>query len=179
MRISRLNPLYSAEAIQQRVAELAVDINKLYAGEPLVVICVLKGAFMFFTDLVKHLDCKPELDFVRLASYGHGTSNSSINFTKDVELSLEGKHVLVVEDIIDTGHSMDFLFRQLAARGARSLRLAALIDKHERREVPVTAHFSGFNLPGGFIVGYGLDYAEQYRELPALYIAEIETSDGQ
>lgn len=174
MHITQLKPLFTEDEIRQRIDALAADINKLYAGEPLVVICVLKGAFMFFTDLVKRLDCKPELDFVRLASYGHGTSNKAINFTKDVELSLAGKHVLVVEDIIDTGHSMDFLFRQLAARGAKSLRLAALIDKHERREVPVTAHFVGFALPGGFIVGYGLDCAERYRELPALYIAEIE-----
>ena len=175
MRIKGLKTLFTQEEIQKRIEELAAEINRLYAGEPLVVVCVLKGAFMFFSDLVKLLTCKPELDFVRLASYGcHTDSTKSINFTKDVELRLEGKHVLVVEDIVDTGHSMDFLFRQLGARGARSLRLAALIDKQERREVPVTTHFAGFSLPGGFIVGYGLDCAEQYRELPALYEAEIE-----
>ena len=91
-----------------------------------------------------------------------------------MEIPLEGKHVLIVEDIVDTGHSMDFLFRQFQARGARSLRLAVLLDKHERREVPVTSHFVGFALPSGFVVGYGLDYAESYRELPAIYEAEIE-----
>ena len=174
MKITGLKPLFTAEQIERRLDELAASINTLYAGEPLVVVCVLKGAFMFFSDLVKRLTCEPELDFVRLASYGKGTRNNAITFSKDVELSLEGKHVLIVEDIIDTGHSMDFLFRQLAARGARSLRLAVLIDKHERREVPVTAHFVGFGLPGGFIVGYGLDCAERYRELPALYEAEVQ-----
>lgn len=174
MRIVDLKPLITEEAIQQRVDEIAKEINELYAGEPLVVVCVLKGAFMFFSDLVKRLTGRPELDFVRLASYGGQTSSTTISFTKDVELHLEGKHVLIVEDIIDTGHSMDFLFRQLAARGARSLRLAVLVDKHERRIVPVTAHFVGFSVPGGFLVGYGLDCAEQYRELPALYEAVIE-----
>lgn len=174
MRITGLKPLYTAEEIQARVAAVAESVNALYKDEPLVVICVLKGAFMFFSDLVKHLTCKPELDFVRLASYGQSSASTrTINFTKDVELPLEGKHVLIVEDVVDTGHSMDFLFRQLAARGARSLRLAVLVDKHERREVPVTAHFAGFTLPTGFIVGYGLDYAERYRELPAIYEVEI------
>lgn len=174
MRITGLNTLISEEEITRRMDEMAEEINALYADEPLVVVCVLKGAFMFFSDLVKRLKCRPQLDFVRLASYGAHTASQTINFTKDVELPLEGKHVLVVEDIIDTGHSMDFLFRQLAARGTRSLRLAVLVDKHERREVPVTAHFVGFSVPNGFLVGYGLDCAEQYRELPALYEAIIE-----
>lgn len=175
MRITGLKPLFTEEQIRIRLDQLAGQINTLYADEPLVVVCVLKGAFMFFSDLVKRLTCQPELDFVRLASYGRETASAkAINFTKDVEISLEGKHVLIVEDIVDTGHSMDFLLRQLAARGARSLRLAVLLDKHERREVPVTAHFVGFTLPAGFVVGYGLDYAERYRELPALYEAEIE-----
>ena len=175
MRITKLKPLISEEAIQKRIRELADEISALYKDEPLVVVCVLKGAFMFFSDLVKHLTCKPELDFVRLASYGTASKSSkTITFTKDVEIPLEGKHVLIVEDIVDTGHSMDFLFRQFQARGARSLRLAVLLDKHERREVPVTSHFVGFALPSGFVVGYGLDYAESYRELPAIYEAEIE-----
>lgn len=175
MRIARLKLLYSEAHIAARLDELALAINKTYAGQPLVVICVLKGAFMFFSDLVRRLDCLPELDFVRLASYGQGTSRSGdVIFSKDVELSLEGKHVLIVEDIVDTGHSMDALLRRLATRGALSLRVAALIDKHERRETSVTVHFACFSLPAGFVVGYGLDCAEQYRELPALYEAEVE-----
>ena len=158
MRITNLKPLISEEAIQTRVKEMAGEISTLYKDEPLVVVCVLKGAFMFFSDLVRHLTCKPELDFVRLASYG----------------SAAQRFKTIVEDIVDTGHSMDFLYRQFQARGARSLRLAVLVDKNERREVPVTSHFVGFTLPSGFVVGYGLDYAESYRELPAIYEAEIE-----
>lgn len=175
MTIKKLIPLIGEEAIQRRIRDMAADINAVYGDEPLVVVCVLKGAFMFFSDLVRHLTCKPEIDFVRLASYGSNAEGGpTISFTKDVELPLRGKHVLIVEDIVDTGHTMDFLMRQFKARGARSLRLAVLIDKNERREVAVTSHFVGFALPGGFIVGYGLDYAETCRELPALYEAELE-----
>lgn len=166
----RMRLVYDEETIARRVRELAAEIDALYGDEPLVIICVLKGAFMFFSDLVKNLTSSPELDFVRLASYGHETTSSrNVAFTKDVEISLQGKHVLVVEDIVDSGHTMDFLLRQLGTRGARSLRLAVLLDKQERRQVPVLAHFVGFALPSGFIVGYGLDYAERFRALPALY----------
>ena len=167
-----LRCVYSEEIIAARVREIAAEINRLYAGEPLVVVCVLKGAFMFFSDLVKHLTVRPELDFVRLASYGSGTkSTGDVMLVKDVDMSLEGKHVLIVEDVIDTGHSMDFLLKLFAVRGAASLRLAVLIDKQERREVNVTPDFAGFVLNEGFIVGYGLDYAQHCRELPAIYEA--------
>ncbi|MCH5278062.1 MAG: hypoxanthine phosphoribosyltransferase [Desulfovibrionaceae bacterium] len=166
----RMRLLYDADSIARRVRELAAEIDALYKDEPLVMICVLKGAFMFFSDLVKNLTISPELDFVRLSSYGSQTTSSrSVSFTKDVESPLTDRHVLVIEDIVDSGRTMDFLLRQLSARGPRSLRLAALLDKKERREVPVFAHFVGFALPAGFIVGYGLDYAEHFRALPALY----------
>jgi len=171
MRIKELKPVYDEKQIQARVVELAAEISAMYEGEALVVICVLKGGFMFFSDLVRRLDGpQVEVDFVRLASYGRGAASSrTVAFVKDVELSLAGKHVLVVEDVIDTGLTMDFLLRQFAARGAKSLRLAVMVDKLERREVPVNADFTGFALPGGFIVGYGLDYAECYRELPSIF----------
>jgi hypoxanthine phosphoribosyltransferase len=170
MRIKELRQVYGEEQIQARVAELAATISALYDGKELVVVCVLKGGFMFFSDLTRRLEGpQVEVDFVRLASYGGSSMPSRVSFTKDVELSLAGKHVLVVEDIVDTGHTMDFLLRQFAARGAKSLRLAVMVDKQERREVPVNADFTGFALPGGFIVGYGLDYAERYRELPAIF----------
>jgi len=171
MRIKELKQIYAADQIQTRVAELAAEISALYDGEDLAVVCVLKGGFMFFSDLIRRLEGpRVEVDFVRLASYGRSTASSgAVSFVKDVELSLAGKHALVVEDIIDTGHTMDFLLRQFAARGAKSLRLAAMVDKRERREVPVNADFTGFALSGGFIVGYGLDYAERYRELPAIF----------
>ena len=171
MRIKELKQVYDADRIQTRVAELAAEISALYDGEDLVIVCVLKGGFMFFSDLARRIEGpQVEVDFVRLASYGRSTTSSNtISFVKDVELSLAGKHVLVVEDIIDTGHTMDFLLRQFAAREVKSLRLAAMVDKQERREVPVNADFTGFALSGGFIVGYGLDYAERYRELPAIF----------
>ncbi len=166
-----MRELFSQTAIAGRVQAIAAEINELYLGEPLVVICVLKGGFMFFSDLVKHMAVPGmELDFVRLASYGDGTeSTRAISFTKDVEISLSGKHVLLVEDVVDSGHTMHFLLHQMRARGARSLRLAALVDKVERREVPVHVDFVGFRLSRGFIVGYGLDYAERFRELPSIY----------
>lgn len=175
MTIRKLIPVIGEEDVQRRIREMAEEISAVYKDEPPVVVCVLKGAFMFFSDLVRHLTCKPHIDFVRLGSYGSAAESSqSITLSKDVEVSLKDRHVLIVEDIVDTGHTMDFLFREFQARGARSLRLAVLVDKKERREVPVTAHFVGFALPSGFLVGYGLDYAEMCRELPAIYEAELE-----
>ena len=175
MRVKALTPLITVEQIEQRVRELADQINAFYAGRPLVLVCVLKGAFMFFSDLLKHVTVGPEIDFVRLASYGrNAVSSGVISFSKDVEISLEGKDVVLVEDIVDSGRTMDFLMRQMRARGASSLRLAALVDKLERREVDVQVDFAGFSLSSGFIVGYGLDYAERYRELPAIYTVVME-----
>lgn len=171
MKRDHLEVVFTEQHIQKRLDELAEQINALYGDEPLVVICILKGGFMFFSDLVRRLKGCIELDFVRLASYGANKSRAShVSFTKDVELDLENKHVLFVEDIVDTGHTMHFLFGQMQARGAKSLRLAALIDKHERREVSVKVDFSGFTVSEGYIVGYGLDSAERYRELPGIYI---------
>lgn len=166
-----LRPVFAASVIEERVRELAARIDDRYGEEPLVVVCVLKGAFMFFADLVRHMRKQAfELDFVRLSSYGMGDVHTrNVSFGKDVDISLADKHVLIVEDVIDTGYTMDFLLRQFAARGARSLALAALVDKYERRETPVSADFVGFPIQEGFIVGYGLDYAERYRNLPGIY----------
>ena len=170
-----LRCVFPEEVIALRVKEIAAEINSLYEGKPLIVVCVLKGAFMFFSDLVKELTVGPQLDFVRLASYGSGTKTTGdVMLVKDVELSLEGKHVLIVEDVIDSGHSMDFLLKLFAVRGAASLRLAVLVDKRERREIDVTPNFVGFTVHKGFIVGYGLDCAEQYRECPAIYELAVE-----
>ncbi len=171
-----LRLVYSRETIAARVREIGAEVNALYAGKPLVVVCVLKGAFMFFSDLVKELTVRPQVDFVRIASYGSGMrSTGDVMLVKDVELTLEGRHVLLVEDVIDSGHSMDFLLRLFSMRGAASLRLAVLVDKRKRREVAVRPDFAGFILDEGFIVGYGLDYAEKYRELPEIYEVIMET----
>lgn len=177
MRISdcKLKAVLSAEDVARRVDELGIEINRHYKGEDLLVVCVLKGAVIFFSDLARRLEGRVELDFVRIASYGKSaTSSGSINFSKDIETSLENKHVLVVEDIIDSGLSMHFLMGQLNARNPKSLKLAALIDKRERREADIIVDFTGFHLKGyGFIVGYGLDYAEDFRQLPAIYELEL------
>ncbi len=174
MSAEKLDLLYSRERIETRVREIAARINAEYVGQELVMVCVLKGAFMFFADLVKHVTVGPVLDFVRIASYGKATESArAVSFSKDLETDLQGKHVLVVEDVVDTGYSMDFLLNQLAGRGTKSIRLAALVDKKERREVEVTVDYAGFDLSEGFIVGYGLDYAERYRELPAIYVLTL------
>jgi len=165
-----LRPVIPAADIARRVAELGAEISAEYQGQPLVCVCVLKGAFVFCADLLRHLTCGPEIDFVRLASYGHGTSRGQGSvFSKDLEMDVADKHVLLVEDIVDTGRSAEFLLRTLGPRGARSLKLCAFIDKLERREAGVTVDFAGFPIQKGFIVGYGMDYAEKYRELPAVY----------
>lgn len=163
--------LFSAEDIAARVAELGEEIAAAYIGEPLVAVCVLKGAVHFFSDLTRAISREDlEMDFIRISSYGTGTvSSRQIRLTKDLECDVRGKHVLVVEDVVDSGHSLRFLLDLLADRGARSVRIATLVNKTERREVDIPVAFSGFMLDSGFIVGYGLDHAERYRALPSIY----------
>ncbi len=182
MNIHELRPCFSSAEIADRVRILAGQINAHYAGKPhdeapLVMLCVLKGAFIFFSDLLRQVTVGPEIDFLRVASYGATMSSSAIRLTKDVEISLQDKHVLLVEDIVDTGHTVHFLLELLRERGPRSLALAALIDKRERRETDVVVDFPGFVSSGGFLVGYGLDYAERYRELPDIRIAVPEKKE--
>ena len=156
--------------IDRRVAELGAEITAHYQGKPLVVVCVLKGAFLFYADLVRQIHTTMEMDFVRLSSYGSGTTRSrQAVFTKDMEVDVDGKHVLLVEDIVDTGKSAEFLMHVLGKRGAASMRICSFVDKSERREVSLKVDFVGFPIQKGFIVGYGMDYAEQYRELDAVY----------
>ncbi len=166
----KMLPVIGADAIRRRVAELGAEITAQYQGKPLVCVCVLKGAFLFFADLMRHIRTPMEIDFVRLASYGTGTSRGRQTiFSKDMEVDIDGKHVLLVEDIVDTGRSAEFLMHVLEKRGAASIRICAFVDKNERREVGMTVDFAGFPIQKGFIVGYGMDYAEQYRELDAVY----------
>jgi hypoxanthine phosphoribosyltransferase len=166
-----LKVVIDSETLHRRVAELGAEVSASYQGKPLVVVCVLKGAFLFFADLVRHIkNDSLEIDFVRMASYGGGTSRGRQTiFSKDMEVDVAGKHVLLVEDIVDTGHSAEFLLEVLEKRGAESIRICCVVDKHERREVDLTVDFAGFPLQKGFIVGYGMDYAEKYRELDAVY----------
>ena len=171
-----MRPVYEAPAIAARVRELGAAIDACYKGEPLVCVCVLKGALPFFTDLVRAMDNENvRVECVRLASYGDSdTSSGTVRMAQDVEGDVAGQHVLVVEDIVDSGHSMAFFLEHLRNRGARSVRLAALVDKRERREADVTVDFAGFVLSEGFLVGYGMDYAERWRSLPGIYKIEGE-----
>lgn len=169
-RAERLVSVFGPEEISACVRTMASEIDACYGGEPLVAVCVLKGACIFFSDLVRQLQNRNlELDFIRIASYGTGTvSSGEVLLSKDVEIDIRGKHVLLVEDIVDSGRSMRFVLDTFAARGPRSLRLAALVNKTGRREREVSVDFAGFSLDSGFLVGYGLDYAERYRALPGI-----------
>ncbi|MGV1100974.1 hypoxanthine phosphoribosyltransferase [Thiovibrio sp. JS02] len=160
----------SEREIAAKVKELGAAISRDYAGRPLVVIGILNGAFIFLADLVREIALPIEIDFIRVASYGGSTcSSGTINFTKDIEIGIEGKEVLLVEDIVDTGRTIACLKDILAAKKAGSVRICALIDKKERREVEVTVDYAAFEIREGFLVGYGLDCAEQHRHYPAVY----------
>ncbi len=157
-------------AIASRVRELGEMIRRDYKGRPLVLVGILNGAFIFTADLARAIELPLEVDFIRVASYGSGTNSSgTVRLTKDIELAIAGKEVLLVEDIVDTGRTIAWLTETIAARGPASLKICALIDKQERREVAVTVDYAGFTVAEGFLVGYGLDCAEQYRNLPAVY----------
>lgn len=165
-----LKEVLSAEAIKERIQALGRQITEDYAGKPLVLIGVLKGAFIFLADLCRAIDLPLQVDFVRMASYGSKQESSGrISFTKDIELDISGKDVLVVEDIIDTGHTIKYLKEVLMLHHPASVRICCLIDKHERREVDIKADYVGFDVKQGFLVGYGLDFAEDYRCLPGVF----------
>ena len=165
--------LISREDIARRVQELAADISRDYQGRDLVMVGVLKGAFIFLADLVRELSFPVEIDFVRLSSYGGGTSpTGEVHITKDVELSLEGRDVLIVEDIMDLGFTLDFLRQHLATHLAQSVKICCLVDKQERRKVDVPLDYVGFVVEKGFLVGYGLDCGEKMRTLPEIYALE-------
>lgn len=162
--------LLSSEQIQQRVAELGQELTREYAGKKLVLMGVLNGAFMFLADLAKHIELDLEVDFIRVASYGNETSTSgTIRLTKEPELELVGKDILLVEDIIDTGTTMAWLERYFQDHAVRSVKVCALIDKKERRQTRVQVDYAAFHIDRGFLIGYGLDYAQLYRNLPAIY----------
>jgi hypoxanthine phosphoribosyltransferase len=170
---NRKRCLISREDIARRVAELAQEISRDYAGRDLVLVGVLKGAFIFLADLVRALTLPVELDFVRLRSYGGGTSpTGEVNITKDVELSLQDRDVLIVEDIMDIGFTLSFLRQHLATHRPRSLKTCVLIDKKERREVEVPLDYVGFVVEKGFLVGYGLDCGEKGRTLSEIYVLD-------
>jgi hypoxanthine phosphoribosyltransferase len=166
--------VFSQAEIQTKVRELAARISLDYQGKDLILIGVLKGAFVFMADLIRALTVPAAVDFVRLASYGCQTQSSGdIVMTKDVEADLTGRAVLIVEDIADSGLSMKWLKRHLLERGAESVRICVLIDKLERRDERIGLDYAGFEVDAGFLVGYGLDYQERYRHLPDIYHLQV------
>lgn len=165
-----LQVLISEEAIQRRVRELGEEIRAVYGDEPITAIGVLKGSFMFMADLVRAIGGDLRCDFLGVSSYQGGTrSTGVVRITQDLKQPIDGHHCLLIEDIIDTGLTMDYLHRMLAVRKPRSLRVVTLLDKPSNREIAVQADFVGFTIPDDFVVGYGLDLGELYRNLP--YIA--------
>jgi hypoxanthine phosphoribosyltransferase len=167
--------LISADRLQARVAELAADIDRDYAGsDRLTCVGVLKGSVFFLVDLVKRLQVPVAIDFFQTSSYGGGTSAGEVRIRKDLDLPVRGADVLLVEDIVDTGYTLRTILDLLRFRGARSVKLCALLDKRPARQVDVPIDYCGFPIEDLFVVGYGLDYAEKYRNLP--YIGVLEES---
>ncbi|HEV3048004.1 MAG TPA: hypoxanthine phosphoribosyltransferase [Solirubrobacteraceae bacterium] len=165
--------LVSAEDLQRRVAELGEQISRDYAGRSLLLIGVLKGAVFFLSDLMRFIDIPVEVDFMAVASYGSATDSSGVvRILKDLDAAIEDRDVLIVEDIVDSGLTLQYLLRNLGSRGPRSLEVCALLTKPERRKVDLPTRYVGFEIPDRFVVGYGLDYAERHRNLPFVAVLE-------
>lgn len=165
--------LIDEKRIEARLTEIAQELNREYAGQSLIVVGVLKGAFMFMSDLLKKLTVDTEVYFLKAESYGSGTKTSGeVKITKDIEKDIKGENVLIVEDIIDSGYTMREVLKLLEERGPKSLKLCSCLSKPSRREYEIEIDYLGFEIPDEFVIGYGLDYAEQYRNLP--YIGYIE-----
>jgi hypoxanthine phosphoribosyltransferase len=173
-----LEPLFTAEQIQTRVAEMGAEIARDYAGRTPLLVGVLKGAYIFLSDLVRATDLRLGVEFMAISSYGAGTrSSGEVKIVKDLDVPVEGRDILIVEDIVDTGLTLSYLINSLHGRGAKSVRLAALLDKWERREREVKIDYCGFRIPDAFVVGYGLDFAERYRNLPYIAVLKDPSQD--
>ena len=159
--------LIDQDTLQRRIAELGEEISADYAGRDLLLVGVLKGAVFFMADLMRGLSIPCEIDFMAISSYGDSTDSSGVvRILKDLDINIEGRDVLVVEDIIDSGLTLSYLIRNLEAREPASLEICALLTKPERREIEVPVRYVGFEIPNRFVIGYGLDYSELYRNLP-------------
>ena len=159
--------LIEEDAVASRVAELGADVSADYAGKDLLLVGVLKGAVFFMADLMRQLTIPCEVDFMAISSYGASTDSSGVvRILKDLDINIEGRHVLVVEDIIDSGLTLSYLLRNLESREPASLEICALLTKPDRREIDVPVRYVGFEIPNEFVIGYGLDFAERYRNLP-------------
>ena len=168
-----LEVLISAEEIKQRISEMGAAVARDYAELNPLLIAVLKGACTFLSDLMRAADIPLGIEFMAISSYGASMRTSGeVRILKDLDIAIEGRHILVVEDIVDTGLTLSYLLANLKSRGAASVKLAALLDKHERREKEVPIDYLGFKIPDKFVVGYGLDYADRYRNLPFIAVVK-------
>jgi hypoxanthine phosphoribosyltransferase len=176
MRRHHVEPLIGEAAIAARVGELAAEIDAAFAGtDRLVLVGLLRGSFVFVADLCRRLTVPVEIDFLEVSSYGSGTESSrEVRVLKDLRSPIEGRDVLVVEDIVDTGHTVAHVERMLRARRPRRLEICALLDKPARREAAVTARWIGFEIPDAFVVGYGIDYAQRDRNLPFIGVVRFD-----
>jgi hypoxanthine phosphoribosyltransferase len=165
--------LVQRDELEHRVRELAEEISRDYADRDLLLVGVLKGAVFFLSDLMRHLDVDCEVDFMAVSSYGSSTDSSGVvRILKDLDISIEGRHVLIVEDIVDSGLTLSYLLRTLRARNPDSLEVCALLTKPERRKVELPIRYVGFEIPNRFAIGYGLDHAERFRNLPFVAVLE-------
>jgi hypoxanthine phosphoribosyltransferase len=169
--------LVRADDLQRRVAELGEEISRDYAGRPLLLVGVLKGAVFFLSDLMRFIEVPVEVDFMAVASYGSATDSSGVvRILKDLDAAIEGRDVLIVEDIVDSGLTLQYLLRSLGARDPATLEVCALLTKPERRKVELPTRYVGFEIPNRFAIGYGLDHEERYRNLP--YVAALATTSS-
>ncbi|WP_372790300.1 hypoxanthine phosphoribosyltransferase [Paraconexibacter sp.] len=169
--------LVQPDALAERVRALGAEISRDYEGRDLLLVGVLKGAVFFLADLMRNIDTPCEVDFMAVASYGSATDSSGVvRILKDLDRAIAGRHVLIVEDIVDSGLTLQYLLRNLGARDPASVEVCALLTKPERRKVELHARYVGFEIPDRFVIGYGLDHAERYRNLP--YVAALVPGDG-
>jgi len=168
--------LIDETTLQKRVAELAAEINHDYEGEELLLICILRGGIVFMVDLMRHITIPHALDCMALTSYGAGAraSSGNIRMSLDLQTNIEKKNVLLVEDIVDSGHTLFHVLEMLETRRPKSLKVCALLDKEDRREIFVPIHYRGFSIPNKFVFGYGLDLDEYYRNLPFVAVVDLE-----
>lgn len=171
----RVEVLLSEEEVDKRISEIGAQITKDYEGKDVHLICVLKGGSFFMCELAKRIDLQVSIDFMSVSSYGNDTKSSGVvRIVKDLDESIKDKHVIVVEDIVDSGRTLSYLLQNLRERGPKSLGLCTLLDKPERRVIDVNVDYTGFQIPDEFVVGYGLDYAQRYRTLPYIGIVRFD-----
>ena len=167
--------LVSEEQIKARVAEMGAQLSEEYQGKDPILVCILRGAVYFFADLSRHMTCRAQLDFMSISSYGDECKTSGIvRIVKDLDASITGRHVLIIEDIMDSGHTLKHLKKVLMAREPASLKICCLLDKPSRRECDITPDYTGFVIPNEFVLGYGLDFANYYRNMPYVGVLKPE-----